>query len=352
MATTISWPSKPKLDPRRVESMWGPGARLVRARSGRWVVALPNGRGWATTATPRGPTAQPPTERAGSGAEDVEYGYGEYPGMPKERFKPKAAPDAPTTPQPPTFTSAGMEAALSAIRQQISSLPGIYNPQRQNIFVGGQAQLGESGLDDVWRDANGNIVGYTTRVDTAGQPTPEGSQAYQLVGGLRGQAYRDAESGEAARFGGQGAYFGSARQDAQKQAAAQLNNSRTAFLRNMGQSQDQSFVSQGQQRTELGHALNEGQGNYADWREGQLGQWTANQMAAGASKVPEPTPSPQPGQQTQPVQPAKPAVPQQKNVRPVWEARPKYTPAQIKARFGNNAVLQQAGNKKWTVRYT
>jgi hypothetical protein len=330
-----TWKAHPGWTRADVTRMFGPGAAIIATPTGyRLGFGTVNGGTsnwrWATT-------ADKPRTVANIG------GMTQYPGS-APGGGPAAAPAAGPTPEAmPDWQDAGQQAAITAIERIRASLPAQFSTNRQRMFTQGQQELGENGLYDVFRDANGNITGFTTRVDEAGRTQhidhagqkSGDSITYKLTGGSEGQRYRDDRMAIAANFGSQGNYFGSARADAQKNQQAALNDSRAAFERNLTDNQRDSVSDETAQWASMGDQWNVAQGNYGTWKQGMADNWTQAKQAAGSvSPPPGSSPSPAAGSPT-------------RSVRPTWVNKPNQ--ATITARYGPSAKLIQAGNGKWTI---
>jgi hypothetical protein len=347
----------PKWSRDDVRRMFGPGAAIIATPNGYRLgfgTVNPPGPGGQHTSSFRWATAADKpiaAARSGSGGPVTTY-PGSLPGG-----DPAAAKtDAPAVEAMPDWKHAGQEAGLEAIRRNRNVLPAQFAARRQQMFLQGQQNLGDQGFYDVYRDDKGNITGFTTKVDEAGstplldeQGNPTAySKTYNLTGGSEGQRYRDDRSAIAANHAGAGAYFGSARQDAQRNQQAALNDARAAMERSMTTNQRESVADETTAWGSMNDDLATGIGNYSAWKDEQGSNWTSARQTAGATTSPGSS-SPAPAGAGPGSSPASPAV-----VRPTWTNDPGYSPAAIRKRFGANATLVKAGGPtgKYTIKYS
>lgn len=168
-----------------------------------------------------------------------------------------AAPAAPAPAAPaPLPTSLGQEATIQGYQDQITSLPGTYNPQRLALYAEGARGLTDQGYYD-----RATVGTRTTGAD--------GTITYGIDGTGDGQAYRNAYQGIDNAANSRGALFGSAAAWGRQDAQTGLNNARDAVIRGLASRQDTLTADQAQARAQLGSSLGTAQGDYADWRAQQ-----------------------------------------------------------------------------------
>lgn len=213
MATTPTWNARPSYTDAQLTARFGAGARLVRRGDGKWTIA---------GASPA-PAASAPV------------------------------PPAPATTPPTSFAR---DAGIQGLNDQLTSLPGIYNPQRLALYAEGGRSLTDQGYYD------------TAQTDVAATGA-DGSTSYKIVAGPDGRLYREGTNDIRGAANSRGMLFSSATREAEAARARDLNNARQSFLRGLSGQQDSITGQQTERATGLRSDLNSAQGEYADWRAAQ-----------------------------------------------------------------------------------
>lgn len=215
------------------------------------------------------------------------------------------APDEPVSPgvpggPDPLPTSIAQQTAIDNILAAIGAQPALYNPQRRAL-----AAQTARGLTD---------AGFYETISPIEQVSGS-NLSYQLQGGPEGRVFRQARTGAAGQFNSRGAYFGSARVDAQRDAERDLGNQREGQLRSFGAQQDRISADQAERTSALDASLREARAGYADWQAAQQVPMPPASVAAPAMPGPAPQ-APRAAARVVPRPPARPApIPRLTNPR-------------------------------------
>lgn len=214
------WNTRPAYTDAQIKARFGPGARIVRMGDGRYTVA---------GATAAAPASGPPAAGAGAAA----------------------------VPAPPPAVSFGQQSNIANLTAQRAGLSGIYNPQRQALFVEGARGLTDQGYFDI-----------ATPLVASTDPNT-GAVTYQVAGRGDGRLFRDTANNISASANSRGMLFSSATRTGQRQARTELDNARQAALRRLAGEQDSITGRQTADYTGLSGQIGQAQGDYADWRASQ-----------------------------------------------------------------------------------
>lgn len=166
---------------------------------------------------------------------------------------PVPAPPAPVAPP----VSYGQEAGIQSIQDRLNAQTGIYNPQRQALYTEGARGLTDQGYFDV---ATPGVTGTAA----------DGSVSYGVTGSAEGRLFRDSRMGVQNAANARGAFYSSARRNAEALGQKQLSDARDAILRGLAANQDTITANQASSVTDLRGQLGTAQGDYADWRAQQV----------------------------------------------------------------------------------
>lgn len=174
--------------------------------------------------------------------------------------------------------SAGYQAQIDNISNQIAGQAGIFNPRRRRSASDYLAQLEDAGYS--W---GGSLD----------PKTEDGSTSYGLTIGRDGTAYGNATRSINDSMGARGAFYSSWNLRAQRDQRAALDAARNAIIRQSDTSQHQLTDQQADQDRQLRADLAEANGQYADWQAAQPVPAPAATPAADAGAgSPASTPAP------------------------------------------------------------
>lgn len=135
---------------------------------------------------------------------------------------------APAAPAPLPGPTAVQQAGLDQIGNRLAAVPIRGNAGRQALWAEGGRGLTDAGLLDI------------AGVDIADR-APDGTVSYRIDGRGEGQRLRDARGAAAGAFNSRGAFFSSARRNADIDAAREVANRREAVLRGLAGRQTDSI---------------------------------------------------------------------------------------------------------------
>lgn len=215
----VAWAAKPTHTPAQLQARFGAGAQLVRAGDGRWVVKVPDGS----------PAAQGQPASAGGGV-------------------PAPAPAAAPAPPPiPQFDPTN-DPRYQGLQRELRALPTSGNEARRQFALTALRDLVSEGFFE-----GGQVFESGRR--GSGINTDAGAEIQNLLFGVRtgarGRVFRDALAQNNRGFNAAGAFFSSAREDANTDTLHQIGSSVNAALNFAADQQNTSLTQQGKGTTAI-----------------------------------------------------------------------------------------------------